>query len=90
MTDREKWLKLVPLIAEGGITTASCPNCKRISLDFRYIVSPTDHIGYLLLWCNSCLHGISVSRVRAPKDVAVRWFDDPDALKDIPDFTRHE
>jgi len=91
MSDRAIWLKTLPLaVAAAADEPISCPTCGQKRLEFRYIGDPSTRIGYVLLWCNACLHGISVSRVRAPESVVMGGFDDPHALAGVPQFLCYE
>lgn len=91
MADRAAWLRVLGLVADrqGEVHSLSCPNCGHDQLQVRYIVKPESRIGYVLLWCGACLHGISVSRVRAPKGAPIRSIDDPTSVEDVPNFVRH-
>lgn len=88
MQRRDKWIVLIPSITAPEGELVPCPHCGKAQLDYRYIIDPKTRLGYFLLWCNACLHGISVSRVKAPADVKARSMDDPRALADVPEYTR--
>lgn len=92
MTDRAAWLQALGQVADrqGEMDLVSCPDCSRDRLEVRYVVKPETRIGYVLLWCGACLHGISVSRVRAPEGAPAWSIDDPASVDGVPDFTRHE
>ncbi|MFA7768707.1 hypothetical protein [Streptomyces sp. NRRL S-448] len=47
-------------------------------------------IGYALFWCAACLHGIAISRVRAPEGMPIWSIDDPGSTADVPEFIRHD
>ncbi|MFI2430377.1 hypothetical protein [Streptomyces sp. NPDC018693] len=74
----------------GRASLGACPDCGQDRLQVRYIVHPDSRVGYVLLWCGACLHGISVSRVRAPEGMPTWSIDDPASVDGVPDFTRHE
>ncbi|WP_435178583.1 hypothetical protein [Actinacidiphila sp. bgisy145] len=90
MADRDAWLKALALVSNGQRVTTSvpCPACGNHQLEVRYIVDPTSRVGYALFWCGACLHGITVSRVRAPERMVALSIDDPDSTADVPDFVR--
>lgn len=92
MTDRAVWLRALGLVGgrRGEVGPVPCPDCGQDRLEVRYLVTPEDRLGYVLLWCGACLRGISVSRVRAPEGAPSRSVDDPASLEDVPDFERHE
>ncbi|MER6418671.1 hypothetical protein [Streptomyces sp. NPDC001137] len=90
MGARAAWLALLPAMTGERQGQPSCPRCGHADLHARYIVDRETRIGYLLMWCSVCLHGISVSRVRANEGAEIRWFGDADALEGVPDFVRCE
>lgn len=91
MAGRRAWLTVLARTADAGRTTGfACPDCGRAHLEARYVVDPASRMGYVLLWCGACLHGITVSRVRAPEAATVWPVNDARSLADVPQFTRHE
>ncbi|MGO4630384.1 hypothetical protein AB4225_05485 [Streptomyces sp. 2RAF24] len=92
MADRAAWLQALGQVADrpGEMGSIVCPDCGQDRLEVRYIVKAETRIGYVLLWCGACLHGIYVSRVRAPEGVASWSIDDPVSLDGVPEFLRHE
>jgi hypothetical protein len=92
MADREAWLKALARVAEGHGEAADspCPVCGRDCLEVRYVVDDSSRVGYALFWCGACLHGISVSRVRAPEGVVTWPIGDPASVAGVPDFTRDD
>jgi hypothetical protein len=92
MGDRQAWLKLLAAAArESGETNRiPCPNCGRSELKVRYIVDSESRIGYALFWCEACLHGVSVSRVRAPEGILTYALDDPASIAGVPEFIHLE
>jgi hypothetical protein len=92
MAGRQAWLTVLARVIDGrrSMGIELCPNCERDQLEIRYVVDEKTRIGYLLFWCHACLHGITVSRVRAPEGVPVRGVGDPDATVGVPDFTRDD
>ena len=89
---REAWLKALARVAEGHGDAADspCPVCGLDCLEVRYVIDDSSRVGYVLLWCGACLHGISVSRVRAPEGVATWPIGDPASVAGVPDFTRDD
>jgi len=92
MADREAWLKALALVADGLPVTGHgpCPDCGQDQLEVRYIVDANSRIGYALFWCGACLHGITVSRVRAPEGMPTWPIDDPGSTTGVPNFIRHD
>lgn len=91
MADREVWLKMLALAGSSRQAAGNepCPDCGQYQLELRYIVDVNSRIGYVLFWCGSCLHGISVSRARAPEGLGVWPIDDPESIVGVPNFMRH-
>ncbi|WP_159031254.1 hypothetical protein [Streptomyces acidiscabies] len=92
MADREAWLKALMLLSDtgGDASSSPCPDCGQYRLEVRYIVDAGSRIGYALFWCGACLHGVKVSRARAPEGVPIRLLDDSSAVADVPNFIRHD
>ncbi|WP_037671364.1 hypothetical protein [Streptomyces griseus] len=92
MTERDAWLKALARWSTASETdaTAACPHCGRGEVRLRYVVDPDSRVGFALMWCDACGHGISVSRVRAPEGAPVRSIDDATATEGVPEFTRVE
>jgi hypothetical protein len=66
-----------------------CPSCGERAIDFQHVGDPATRIGYLDIWCASCLKGIHISRVTIPEDTPLLAIKD-DAEKiaaRIPTFT---
>ena len=46
-----------------------CPQCSHSGLRIQYIGDLDTRVGYALVWCDNCLHGIHISRTLIPADV---------------------
>lgn len=79
------WLSLVDFIPES-IHTINCPICDKKKLDFQYVGDLEERIGLLRIWCNSCLRGIHVCRVKIPENVKIIPFTSDSDLKRVPNF----
>ncbi|SDO95281.1 hypothetical protein [Actinacidiphila guanduensis] len=92
MADRAAWLRVLSQVVDrkGDVGLIPCPECGQNRLEIRYIVKLETRIGYVLLWCGACLHGISVSRVRAPEGAPTWSIEDPASVEGVPDFARRE
>lgn len=87
MSSRDEWMKLLAsIIDDEQHDTAKypCPHCGRHQLDLRYVGYPETGLASVYFWCDNCLHGIDVSRAKAPRGVPVHGFDEPG----IPDYAR--
>jgi len=85
----KKWIKLIPDLTDNPeqIELLVCPNCMERKVDYLYIVRGKDRMGYLQIWCNSCLTGIYVSRAKAPEKAKVIDFKQKDEImKIIPKY----
>jgi hypothetical protein len=92
MAGRQAWLTVLARVTDSRRATGAgpCPNCDKDQLEIRYIVDQETRLGYLRFWCHACLHGIAVSRACAPEGMSTRAIGDPDAIADVPDFTRDD
>jgi hypothetical protein len=92
MADRSAWLAALAAARIGPADSAEgqCPQCGREWLRARYIADQESRLGYVLFWCDACLHGISVSRVRAPQGAPIWSLDDPESTAGVPEFQRDE
>ncbi|MGW2841421.1 hypothetical protein ACWCWD_26935 [Streptomyces sp. NPDC001493] len=92
MAKRAAWLRALGQVIDrsGDTSPVGCPDCGHHRLAVRYLVDPDSRTGYALFWCDSCLHGILVSRVRAPDGFPTWPLDDPASLDGVPEFTRRD
>ncbi|WPC42726.1 hypothetical protein [Clostridium sp. JS66] len=85
-----EWLKLVKAIADKSPNTdnLTCPKCGDRGIDFQYVGDETTRVGYLDIWCKSCLHGIHISRTKVPASANLISFDEPAEVVSsrIPNF----
>jgi len=90
MKTRTPWLKLAGTIADTLPTVPSleCPKCGLPKIDFQYVGDKITRIGFLCIWCPSCLHGIHISRIRIPQQAELISLDSREEIKKrIPNFT---
>lgn len=84
------WIGLVPHLIDNIDKTENlkCPNCGEHKVDYLYIGDNHSRVGYLQLWCSSCLKGIYVSRAKAPQNAKMITFNQKEELgKIIPKYT---
>jgi len=77
----QKWLKIIKDFK--NISDMECPHCNKKSLDYLYIGDEETKIGYLQAWCNNCLNGIHISRVKIPDGAKMLPFDTKENLNEI-------
>lgn len=85
------WLSLSGEVTEGQDTqTLACPSCGQHAVDFRFVGRVSDRIGYLDVWCRSCLRGIHISRMKVPQERPMLNLDRPldRAASGIPSFSQ--
>lgn len=72
------WREVVIAIASAIDDSALplCPACGGERVDYTYVGDAISRIGYLVVWCNACLKGTRVSRVKAPIGVHFMPFSD--------------
>ena len=84
------WLLLYAKICSSELPKAECrcPECGARTVDLQYVGDLNSRIGFLSMWCNTCLHGIHGSRVRVPENETMLSFEDPDETitSRIPNF----
>jgi hypothetical protein len=86
------WLELVKQISDEKHESKNsliCPKCGNSSMDYQYVGDTTTRIGYLVIWCKACLHGIHMSRTKAPVNASILPFNTSKEMlaKRIPNFT---
>ena len=89
----KEWLRLTTMITTDSRENHNliCPKCQKNMIDYQYVGDLRSREGFLDLWCNSCLHGIHLSRTKAPANVSMLSFDDVDEYKKkVPIFTQIE
>ncbi len=79
----EKWLKILPIIPTSE--PIICPSCRNGNVSFQYVGDIDSRIGYLDIWCDSCNHGIHLSRVKVPNNISMLSFYD-NVSDVIPNF----
>ena len=87
----DRWLDAFIAIKEypPGHAKVACPNCGQNTVDFQYVGNTATRVGYLDIWCNSCLKGIHLSRIiNIPENEDLIGFDEPpERVRDrIPNF----
>jgi hypothetical protein len=72
----QDWLMLYAEICSGEQPKSACrcPECGARTVDLEYVGDLSSRIGFLSMWCNTCLHGIHGSRVRVPEKEAMLSF----------------
>lgn len=87
-----EWLNLVKEIVDKLPNTdnLTCPKCSESGVDFQYVGDKTTRVGYLDIWCKSCLHGIHISRTKIPANANMISFDEPAKVVSnrIPNFVQ--
>jgi hypothetical protein len=80
------WLKIISKF--DGKEELTCPDCRAMSINYQFVGDCKTMIGHLYLWCNSCLHGIHISRVIIPNGVEVLPFDVSEKIlsKKVPKY----
>lgn len=82
------WIKLSSMISSAPPLnpTFNCPECHRNEIDFQYVGDSVTKIGFLDVWCKSCMKGIHISRVVIPKSANMLTFGEAGTKSRIPDF----
>ena len=87
-----QWLKIAKEISIklDNADDLICPKCGNNEIDFQYVGDKATRVGYLDIWCKSCLHGIHISRTRIPANATMISFDEPkeEFIRRIPNFVQ--
>lgn len=64
----DKWMKIGIKMMDKlpDISPLKCPKCETNDIRILYTGDKETRLGCLDVWCNSCLHGIHISRVKVP------------------------
>lgn len=67
--DFNKWIKIsIQMTAKlPNISPLKCPMCEKDDVRILYTGDKETRIGCLDVWCNSCFHGIHISRAKVPE-----------------------
>jgi hypothetical protein len=87
-TQFHKWSRLTARIIQGETSTEEeiCPNCGARTVRCVALGNESTRMGYALCWCDTCLNGISISRIKVHEDFPLHPFSvDPDLLN-VPRF----
>ena len=81
-----EWLNIVKELP--NTEKLICPKCGENRIDFQYVGDKVTRIGYIDIWCKSCLHGIHISRTKIPIDATMISFEEPKeiVIERIPQF----
>jgi hypothetical protein len=86
----EAWMSAFSRIHDAAPADAdvACPSCDKGRVRVSYTGDPQSRIGYAIAWCDVCLHGIHLSRVRIPDGVEMLTFESTEAERDavVPDI----
>ena len=65
----------------------ACPKCGESKLDCLLIGDEDTRVGYGFLWCDSCHHGVHLSRIEIPESVDMLPIDcgDDEIRKRMPE-----
>jgi hypothetical protein len=85
----EAWMDAFSRVHEAAPADVAvgCPSCGKGKVRVSYTGDPESRIGYAIAWCDVCLRGIYLSRVRIPDGVDMLTFESTDAERDavVPD-----
>ncbi|MGD1914541.1 MAG: hypothetical protein ACFB2X_28010 [Rivularia sp. (in: cyanobacteria)] len=85
-----EWISITTDIYNNlpNVPVLTCPNCHKLGVDFQFIGDLKTRIGFMVVWCPFCLHGIHLSRVDIPQKAQALPFDISieEILQRIPNF----
>ena len=83
-TEWDGWMRVVDsLLNSESAELLVCPNCQAVTVDRNFIAGP-DRLGWGDVWCQTCNHGVHLSRVTFPPNVNTLSID---ARSTAPTFT---
>jgi hypothetical protein len=66
-----RWMQVVDrLIRQDASGAGACPNCGAHTVVWRFVAGD-DRLGWGAVWCETCGHGVHLSRVKFPEVVSV-------------------
>lgn len=86
----QKWISITTDIYNNlpHISVLTYPNCHKLGVNFQFIGDFKTRIGFMVMWCPFCLHGIHLSRVCIPEKAQALPFDTSCLIsRRIPNFT---
>lgn len=89
MTGREwrRWMGLADhILREPDVSPLVCPNCGATAIASRFVGGGPQRLGYGAIWCNTCLHGVWLSRLTIPEGIPMIPIEDDPATVGIPNF----
>lgn len=82
------WLKIYIDLIENN--EAVCPNCNSNQINVKLAGDSKNMMGFGVVWCQKCLNGIRLSRIKIPENIsftpidkAESEFDNLDKIKFI-------
>lgn len=84
-----RWLDVLES-AKTGPGPFRCPSCDHVAVWALFVGDHASRTGAALLWCESCVHGIDVSRLHIPETAELTPFSvEPSQWpRPVPDFQR--
>lgn len=84
----DRWSLLAGRIISAEIRAeeADCPHCGARTVRCMAMGDPATRIGYALCWCDTCLNGIHISRMKASTAFTLHEWGDKEAIAGIPEF----
>ena len=90
MATFDDWLDAYEIVYDAlpGLPDIGCPNCKHKTLRLVFTGDMEQGTGYAHFWCDTCLHGIGISRAPIPEGGVVRDIHRPidERRPEVPNF----
>ena len=58
-----EWVKSIPA-SDKDLVDCQCPSCEGRGLSYQYFGLAENEFGWKIVWCDKCLTGIRISRVK--------------------------
>ncbi|MEO1374820.1 MAG: hypothetical protein AAFW70_10960 [Cyanobacteria bacterium J06635_10] len=72
----QEWISITTDIYNNlpHVPVLTCPNCHKLGVYFQFIGDSQTKIGFMVIWCPFCFHGIHLSRVHIPDQAQILPF----------------
>lgn len=87
----KEWLSIAEKIREATPNSLklNCPNCNSCKIGYEFIGDDQEKVGYFLIWCNDCLEGVHISRIKIPERAKIIPFEaSSELISHIPNFKK--
>jgi hypothetical protein len=81
-----KWMEVTDQVLRSAERRLICPHCRSAAVEWLFVGGGLARLGYGAVWCNTCRHGVWLSRLAIPDTVPMVAIDADPTSVDIPRF----